>query len=536
MNNSKRKLLNDGRVRNNHGIFIPNKRTLLMFRHGLRVSELCSYALSSLTVCFVLLATPLRAQFVYVANFSGGVSAYSISSNGALIPVPGSPFPAGSEPFSVAVHPTGKFAYVANSGDNTISAYSIGSNGALTPVPGSPFAVNPKGFPVPVSVAVDPTGQFAYVANANDSTVSGYSIGSNGGLTPIPGSPFVLLQGHTPVSIAVDPTSNLVFVYVANQQSNTVDCFTIGSNGALIPVAAGPFFGYPDIGRLPNSVAVDAIGQFLYVVSEEDSTVSAFSIDPALGTGDDVPGSPFYDAGGIPVSVTVDPTGRFVYVANSGSIAGVPGNVSAYSIGSSGALTPVPGSPFAAGVDPLSVAVDPTGRFVYAANFVDNTVSAYSIGSNGALTLVPGSAFLAGVHPCSVGISPLVPFASSFAKLEIKPRRFELNESFTLGKNSNGINPVTENVSLQIGNFSATIPPGSFKQKPDRRFAFEGVINSVSLEIHIVPLGNNIFTFKAEGKGVDLTGLTNPVTVVLTIGIDSGTTNAEFQKSKGESD
>jgi hypothetical protein len=39
-----------------------------------------------------------------------------------------------------------------------------------------------------------------------------------------------------------------------------------------------------------------------------------------------------------------------------------------------------------------------------------------------------------------------------------------------------------------------------------------------------VPLGNNIFIFKAEGTGVKLTGLTNPVTVVLTIGIDSGTT------------
>ena len=32
----------------------------------------------------------------------------------------------------------------------------------------------------------------------------------------------------------------------------------------------------------------------------------------------------------------------------------------------------------------------------------------------------------------------------------------------------------------------------------------------MKLEVQIVPLGNNIFTFKAEGTGVDLTGLTNP--------------------------
>jgi hypothetical protein len=44
--------------------------------------------------------------------------------------------------------------------------------------------------------------------------------------------------------------------------------------------------------------------------------------------------------------------------------------------------------------------------------------------------------------------------------------------------------------------------------------------NGVSLDVQIVPLGNNIFTFKAAGSGVDLTGLTNPVTVVLTIGAE----------------
>jgi hypothetical protein len=173
-------------------------------------------------------------------------------------------------------------------------------------------------------------------------------------------------------------------------------------------------------------------------------------------------------------------------------------------------------------------------QFAYVTNESGNNVSAYSIGANGALTPVPGSPFAAGFGPRSVAISPLVPFSSftsSFAKLEIAKQGFDLKESFTLGANSNGINPVTENVTLQIGTFSVTIPPGSFKQIPHGRFAFEGVINGVSLEVQIVPLGNNIFTFKAEGKGINLTGLTNPVTVVLTIGDDTGSTAvaAQFQ-------
>jgi DNA-binding beta-propeller fold protein YncE len=42
--------------------------------------------------------------FAYVANIGGGVSAFDINaSSGALTPVHGSPFPAGKEPFGVAV-------------------------------------------------------------------------------------------------------------------------------------------------------------------------------------------------------------------------------------------------------------------------------------------------------------------------------------------------------------------------------------------------------------------------------------------------
>ena len=426
---------------------------------------------STLAIGFVCLAAPLRAQFAYVANIgSNNVSAYSIGANGALMfNVPGSPFLAGSGPSSVAVDPTAKFAYVANIGSNNVSAYSIGANGALTPLAslGSPFAAGTN----PVSVAVDPTGKFAYVTNrgappAFNGSVSAYSIGANGALTPVPGSPFA--AGTEPNSVAVDSTAK--FAYVANTLSNNVSAYSIGANGALTPLTSL--------------------------------------------------GSPFA-AGTLPVSVAVDPTAKFAYVANVGD-----SNVSAYSIGANGALTPVPGSPFAAGSGPLSVAVDPTGKFAYVANRFGKTVSAYSIAADGALTPVTGSPFPAGSTPISVAITQLVPFASSFAKLEIAKDRFDLKESFTLGANSNGIKPVKENVTLQIGTFSVMIPAGSFKKTLEGKFVFVGVISGVSLDVLIVPLVNNIFTFNAVGTGVDLTGLAKPVTVVLTIGIDTGSTTA----------
>jgi len=55
------------------------------------------------------------------------------------------------------------------------------------------------------------------------------------------------------------------------------------------------------------------------------------------------------------------------------------------------------------------------------------------------------------------------------------------------------------------------------------RFTYEGVIDGVKLEavLRSLILGND-YEFTVEGKGADLTGTKNLVTVGLTIGADSG--------------
>ena len=59
-----------------------------------------------LVASFIVLAAPLRAQFVYVTCYGNNtVLAYSIGSNGALTPVPGSPVATGNLPQSVTVDP-----------------------------------------------------------------------------------------------------------------------------------------------------------------------------------------------------------------------------------------------------------------------------------------------------------------------------------------------------------------------------------------------------------------------------------------------
>jgi YD repeat-containing protein len=111
--------------------------------------------------------------------------------------VTGSPFATGQNPMSVTVDTSGRFVYVANQGSNNVSAYTIDPNtGILTPVPGSPFAAGNG----PVFVAVDFSGSFVYVTNKGDNTVSAFSINlTSGALTPVAGSPFD--TGTAPVSV-----------------------------------------------------------------------------------------------------------------------------------------------------------------------------------------------------------------------------------------------------------------------------------------------------------------------------------------------
>ena len=106
---------------------------------------------------------------------------------------------------------------------------------------------------------------------------------------------------------------------------------------------------------------------------------------------------------------------------------------------------------------------------------------------------------------------------------EVTPA-FELNAHFTLGQNSDGIDPVSEVVILQVGPLSQTIPAGTFAVNKKGSFVFEGVIDGMMLEIKIKPLDNNTFTLTAEGNAANLTGLSGPFPVGLTIGNDSGAT------------
>jgi 6-phosphogluconolactonase len=336
-------------------------------------------------------------QFAYVADQgSGKILGYVLNSaNGKLTPVAGSPFSTGeSGSTSVAVDPAGRFLYATNqyAGDNDISGFRIDcDSGNLIPIPGSPFASEAG----PTAVAIDPSGRFAYVANLGTNNVSAYTIDERSGrLSPVTGSPFA--AGTFPSAIAVDPLGKDVFV--TNSRSNNVSGFAINhSTGALTPLPGSPYAAQ----NSPSSVAVDPNDKWVYVANQGSNDISGYYIDPTSGALGPLGGSPFAAGAGGVNSVTVDPSGQYVYLAGYGGLF-------VYSINqlapiNFAGLTLVSGSPFGGG-NPTFVAVDYTGTFLYAANRSSNDISAYKISSSTTLTPIPGSPFTAVADPVSIAL------------------------------------------------------------------------------------------------------------------------------------
>ena len=356
------------------------------------------FTINSGAVDPVAIAVDSAGKFAYVASLGcdggvgGYVSMYTInSSTGALTSIgpPLQTFGYGLFIESVAVDPSSKFVYVTNSGnifnydpeaDGSVAIYTINpTTGALT------FTTTINGnctgseLCAPSSVAVDPSGKFAYTADAGGSTgdngVSVFSLNATtGSLTSIGGT---TLEG-LPNSVAVDPSRK--FAYVANMNdtpgsAGNVAMFTINATtGSLTSI------GSIAAGTAPWFVTVDPAGKFAYVANASSNDVSMFTINATTGA---LTSIGTVATGTAPECVAVNPAGNFAYVTNYGS-----NNISMYSINATtGTLTPT--GTIATGPNPTSIAIHPSGNFAYVTNLGSNDVSMYSIdAATGALTLI----------------------------------------------------------------------------------------------------------------------------------------------------
>jgi 6-phosphogluconolactonase len=123
-------------------------------------------------------AVAIDANNYLYAAATNGLAVFSATTAG--VPTAIKTYTAGSGPRSVAVNPASTFVYVGNKTDSTISGFSIGTNAVLTAISGSPFTG-------PTSIgalAIDNTGGYLIASGYNTSTGTElFSIGTTGALT-----------------------------------------------------------------------------------------------------------------------------------------------------------------------------------------------------------------------------------------------------------------------------------------------------------------------------------------------------------------
>ena len=300
--------------------------------------------------------------------------------------------------------PPGGFLYTTNndyfSGNTTnfVQGFTIvAGNGALAPILQGPVKANVA----PQSVASDKGGYRLYVGDYVSGDIFAYFIDrDNGSLTPVPGDPFPV--DRTVSAVAVHPSGTLIFAARDEQHpGDGVAVFQLQSNGSLVPAAGSPYATQ----IAPQALVVDPSGKYLYVADQsgyQESYIDAFSIDDTSGALTPLPGSPFQipipsncSAGAASPFDIIDSAGQYLYTADAWM-----DSISGFAIGgSNGTLTDIAGSPWAdnggcdvppdcetCSANPISLAVDGTGKFLYGVNQEVEDISIYSIGPSGALT------------------------------------------------------------------------------------------------------------------------------------------------------
>ncbi len=124
----------------------------------------------------------------------------------------------------------------------------------------------------------------------------------------------------------------------------------------------------------------------------------------------------------------------------------------------------------------------------------------------------------------SAGPPSTIPFSNINATLELGQNQFQLTSSFSLGCGSTGIAPLTEAVTLQVGSFTAAIPPGSLTQSGQGSFVFQGPVNDATLQVKLSSNGGASYALQVQAGGANLKGTTSPVTITVTIGNNTGST------------
>lgn len=291
-----------------------------------------------------------------------------------------------TDPSFVVVHPNGKFLYAVNeignfNGGNTggVSAFSIDpKSGSLTLL----NQVSSRGAG-PCHISLDRDNAFALVANYDSGNVASFPIHEDGSLGTASG--FVQHSGSGPDKerqegphahwIGTSPDNRFALVTDLGLDEVIVYGFD-SSTGTFMPSTKG--FAKVSPGGGPRHVAFSVNGKFVFVLSEMESSVTAFSYNGKNGTLAKLQTvsalPPGYSGRKEAAEIALHPSGKFLYTSNRGH-----DSIAIFALDEKkGTLRPL-GQVLTGGKTPRHFAIDPTGAYLLAENQESNSIVVFHI-------------------------------------------------------------------------------------------------------------------------------------------------------------
>lgn len=326
-------------------------------------------------------------DYVYLSNASAGstdISAYDIG-NGSLAAISGSPFNIDFQPVAMSVSPNDSFLYVATLPGATnpgIYVFDINSSGGLSAGNGGDVLISAT----VSSMAISGDGNYLFVINSLGTILTEYQTNTSTGLLSLVSSFQLPGAGCTLTGSPVTQTCT-----VAVAPSGQFVAASIGTAGtALFPYSSSSGITSSTYTLIPSGTTTNSpTGDFSVVLDNNNyayiartSTLTVWAIDSSGQA--NLQATQTYSGTAAPRDVVLSGDQNYVYTANPAA-----GDISGFSIGSSGALTSISGSPFTGPSSVSAIGVDKSGGYMVAAGYNGTSgVQLFTIGTGGALTLV----------------------------------------------------------------------------------------------------------------------------------------------------
>ncbi len=324
---------------------------------------------------------------------------------GNLTQIIGSPFTSnGVNPVSIVVKPGGRYVYVINQGtggsrptaissgketSGGIAVYSVGGDGVLTFQQSYATQGN-----VPVWAQFDGSGGFLYVLDkyspdpkyigssaADPGSITAFSVdGSTGRLTLLTNSAVLDKNGNptTFFNVGVAP----IMMHTAGSCLYTLD----SSDSSVFPyaISGGGQLSITTPGTIPtlanNVTSINGNGINIYLTDAGANRILPYTVGSACNLST-VTGGAVSNLIGTsnPMYSLIDNSNKYLYVLNQSTVSTTGGTTTPFSSISafviSPQLTPIPGSPYIVGANPVCMVEDPSGQYMYISNRNDGTVT-----------------------------------------------------------------------------------------------------------------------------------------------------------------